>query len=513
MKEHIANKKLEVVLRFLAGFSLSELGQDLWEVVRGFASEDIPSYSWLSAFGEAKSVKLQVLHWLFESQCFSAIPHIIGLGSVSFCNCTTSLLFDLYVLGYCIIHSSCDWKLELRHCKLESIETFLKALTLQQDQFLLPSKGQIKQIVLWRPDPTALNFLVANIPQILVFHNLTHLSLCDGQLTSQISNHLSEHTDLLKHLLHLDFHCNPIGRGGAVNLITSLSKFSIIRELDLTETGIGFEDCKALNELLASSKCIEVLDIGWNKLSSESINLIIDGFSVVSHNTSLEKLDMSHSNFSSENVLSLASVLRVNTRLKELSIGSCNIQSSDSVYLATALRENTATQLQALKLSGNPIRSEGAVAFASMIATNNSLANLHLSGCSIEGEGSVCFAGALEKSSTVKDLALSDNPIGSAGAVAFADMLTTNESLNKLHMNVCSIEGEGAHAFSSMLKRNRSLKMLWLSDDSIGVQAALTLIKSLQQNTTLEELWLSCKCKPPSFSTLDTALQKCVKFL
>ena len=93
-------------------------------------------------------------------------------------------------------------------------------------------------------------------------------------------------------------------------------------------TSIGFEGCKALSGLLASSKYIEVLDISDDEadddeadddiLSSDSVQLIFDG---LSHNTSLEELNMSSSNFSSENVLHLASVLRVNTRLKELHIG------------------------------------------------------------------------------------------------------------------------------------------------------------------------------------------------
>ena len=37
MREHIESKKLEVVVRFLAG--LTELGRELWDVVRGFANE------------------------------------------------------------------------------------------------------------------------------------------------------------------------------------------------------------------------------------------------------------------------------------------------------------------------------------------------------------------------------------------------------------------------------------------------------------------------------------------
>ena len=147
---------------------------------------------------------------------------------------------DLYVLGYSITHSSCDWKLVLLGCNLESFETFLNILNLQQDQFLLPTNGQIKQMVLWWTDPAAHahHLLVTNIPQMSVFHKLTHLSMCCINLTSELCNHLCEHTDLLQDLLYLDLYSNPIGRGGAVNLITFLTKYSnsTVRELNLMNT-------------------------------------------------------------------------------------------------------------------------------------------------------------------------------------------------------------------------------------------------------------------------------------
>ena len=74
-------------------------------------------------------------------------------------------------------------------------------------------------------------------------------------------------------------------------VFTSLSKLSSIRELYFI--GVSFEDCKALSELLTSSEHIEVLYIGHNQLSSDSVQCIIDG---LSRNTSLEALDMSYSN-------------------------------------------------------------------------------------------------------------------------------------------------------------------------------------------------------------------------
>ena len=86
-----------------------------------------------------------------------------------------------------------------------------------------------------------------------VFRNLTDLRLQDSKLTSRICDCLCEHTNSLQRLLHLNLHANPIGRGGAVNLIMSLAKFSTIRDLDLGNTCIGFEDCKALSCWLAPS--------------------------------------------------------------------------------------------------------------------------------------------------------------------------------------------------------------------------------------------------------------------
>ena len=395
MREHIEyeqkwlpfkreSKKLEVVVRFLAG--LTELGRDLWDVVRGFASEG------------KHNIRLEILHWLFESQNPSAITSVLGSDCVRF-NCYSELPFDWYVLGYCIAHSSCDWMLVLERCKLESVELFLRALNLQHDRCQL--RGKIKEMWFSRSDRAVACLLVENITRLSVFHNLTHLSLIFCGLTSETCNLLCKCN--LQHLEYLYLNYNfDIGEGGAVNLITSLTKFSTIRGLHLYRTGIGFEDCKALSELLASSKYIEVLNIGDDEadddmLSPDSVQLIVDG---LSHNTSLEELCMRHSKFSSQNVFKLASVLRVNTRLKELDIEHCNIQSSDSVHLAKALEENTTTQLQTLRLCNNPIGPEGALSFASMLKKNQCLKTLYLDDDSVGVEGALELIESLKHNTT-----------------------------------------------------------------------------------------------------------------
>ena len=155
MREHIKSEKLEVVVRFIAG--LSELGRDLWDVVRG-----VPSFN----------IRLEVLHMLFESQDPSAITSVHGSDDVCFSHSTLQP-FDWYVLGYCIAHSSCNWELETDHCELKSVELFLRAANLQQDQCRLSSTGQMMGVWLRgsHHDPAAVH-LLNNIPQLLVFHDL-----------------------------------------------------------------------------------------------------------------------------------------------------------------------------------------------------------------------------------------------------------------------------------------------------------------------------------------------------
>ena len=395
MKDNIFEMK--VVVRFLAG--LTELGTELWDVVREFA------------FDDEHNIRLEILHLLFESQDSSAVTSVLGSDCVHFYhNDGDNALdqFDWYILGHCITNFSCDWKLKLESCKLESVELFLRGLYLQQGQCQL--RGKIKEMRLCyenKPDHAIAHLLVDNMPQLSVFHNMTHLDLEMCGLTLETCNLLSRCN--LQHLEYLSLSYNyDIDRGGAVNLITSLTKFSTIRELNLIDTDIGFEDCKALSELLASSANIKVLYIcnqglGVLRLSPNSIQFIVDG---LSHNTSLEKLDMSTSNFSSENVFKLASVLRVNTRLKMLNIEKCNIPSSDSVHLAKALEENTTTQLQTLNLWGNPIGLEGAVAFASMLKKNQCLKTLYLRDDSVGVDGVLELIESLKHNTTLEKLVL-----------------------------------------------------------------------------------------------------------
>ena len=275
---------------------------------------------------------------------------------------------------------------------------FLKVLNLKQEQGLLPSTGKIKEMNLYQCNSAAAHLLLDNMSHLLVFRKLTHLVMTSGCI-GRTTNHLSKQTELLQQLECLQFtidrDCdtyeyenllrkadiepeagNKLNPGGvAVNLIKSLTKFSTIRELHLSDTGIGFEDCKVLGELLASSGYIKVLDISDNNLSPDSIQLNVDG---LSHNTSLEKLDMRR----------------------------CSIQGEGAVCLANAMERNST--LREFNIDNNPIGSEGAVAFASMLKKNQCLRKLWLNHSSVGVEGALVLIGSLKHNTTLEKLKLSE---------------------------------------------------------------------------------------------------------
>ena len=302
------------------------------------------------------------------------------------------------------------------------------------------------------------------------------------------------------HLKRISF--SFIGQEGAVPLIASLTTHNSLEEVSLNNTGIGMEDCRALNQLLLSSTSLKKLNISWNHLSPEAVELIISG---LYHNTTLEKLDMMGSYISLQNTISLASVLRTNHTLVELDLGYCHIDSDGACRLASALHTNDA--LQKLYVMGNSIGIKGATALAEMLKTNHTLVILGLQQCNLDPDGAYQLASALCTNDTLQELYIEDNQIGVKGATAFAEMLKTNCTLVNLDLTLCYIDSDGAFQLGSALCTNGTLEMLDLGDNQIGVKGATAIAEMLRTNHTLVDLDLSqCNINSDGACLLASAL-------
>ena len=520
-----------MVLRFLCG--ITQFKEYSNEQLNAFLIEDSGDDSFSDdsfsddSFSDEESgnnlhvirkVTFDTLHWLFEAQDSKLIAEVLGSSVIQPSRQYSSQVtpFDCFVLGYCVSHSNCTWKINLGHnIGDEGVERLMQGAVEEETHC---TRG-ISEMKLDRNDIT-----IEGVKQLLSFPNrlinkLQIFNLRENKLGSESCAVLAHLIPHMPHLKKLNVSGNShIGHGGAVPLIRSLKAHNSLKELLLYKTGLGVEDCLALSELLSSSTSLKELHISSNTLPPEAVELIISG---LHHNTTLKWLDMSGSRFSLQNINSLASVLRTNHTLVSLGLNHCDIDSDGACQLASALRTNYT--LQNLYLANNPIEVKGATAFAEILRTNHTLVYLNLPQCNIDSDGACQLARALCTNDTLQKLDLWDNPIGVKGATEFAEMLRTNHTLVDLCLECCNIDSDGAcqlasalctndtlqvlslwdnsigvkgaTAFAEMLLKNKSLKQLYLTDDSIGEEGTQKLIDSLTHNTTVEELVLPEKYK------------------
>ena len=399
-----------------------------------------------------------LLHWLFECKDTSVATRTLGSNEITV-NSHYWTPLDYYVTGHVISHSNCPWRLIFGYSSIddEKFELFCQGCATPVESGCV---GYISSAVLSYSIFTSkhMQSFVSIPPHVL--QGMRELDLSGNKLDGRACDLLAKVVPSMSRLEVLLLHFNPIGRGGAVEVIKSLCG-SGVKQLRLYDTGIGGPDCEALSELLQSTHSLEWLYIDQNNLSSESVASIITG---LSHNNSLTKLDISDSRFSMGNTHHLSSLLREHSKctLTSLVLQDCHISSEGAVELATALCKNTT--LKILRLSGNPIGEhvEGVTAVATMLVENKSLTLLELIDCHISGQGAGELAAALCKNSTLQYLNLDRNPIGVEGASSMSDMLQHNTSLTRLYMCDDSVGEEGVHQLMNSVKYNQTLRELRL---------------------------------------------------
>ena len=393
---------LHMVLKFLCGVSKFSgyPNKVLDRLCVKKSGDDSDQYDFESVFEVAPgkdSVTIGTLHWLFEAQDKDVIAKVLGSSDIQLRRIVTP--FDCFVLGYCVSHSNCTWRIALYDIGDEGVEMFVRGAVEEETHC---TGGISKMDLRENITSNAMKHLLGFPKQLI--NKLKGLDLSSNHLDSGFCATLAHFIPHVPHLKSIDIGVNPnIGPGGAVPLIRSLTALNSLKLFGLNSTGIGVEDCQALTELLSSTS-LKLLSICENDLPQEAVELIISG---LCHNTTLEYLNMSDSHFSLQNAISLASVLRTNHTLVYLKLVRCNINSDGACQLASALCTNNT--LQSLKLKYSPIGVEGATAFAEMLVINKSLKELKLRHESIGEEGAQKLIDSLTHNTTMEELWLPEN--------------------------------------------------------------------------------------------------------
>ena len=322
------------------------------------------------------------LHCLFEAKDISVTTTTHGSDEIVVYSRYSWTPLDYYVTGQAIIYSNCPWTLKFGYSSIDDdkFELFCHGCAAPGET---GCRGYISHANVSDNDITSKSIRsFVNVPQNIL-QNMRALYLYNNKLDGSACDLLAKAVPSMIRLEELSLSNNPLGSGGAVEVIKALCS-SGVKVLWLYNTGIGEPDCEALCELLKSSNSPQRLDIDQNDLSSESVASIITG---LSHNSSLTTLDISNSNFSVANMDSLASILRTQSkgRLTQLWLQDCHISVQGASELATALCKNST--LKCLNLDHNPIGTKGASSMSDMLQCNTSLKELYLCDDSVGEEG------------------------------------------------------------------------------------------------------------------------------
>ena len=334
-----------MVLRFLSGVrKFSGYSKELLNTI-GIEVQNSGDVS--SAMCE---VTINLLHWLFEAQDNDVIATVLGSSNIQFCEPDEMTPFDCFVIGYCVSHSNCTWRIKLSIIEDEGVKMIARGAVEKKSN----CKGGFSEMDLNENDITSEGVKhLLTFPKQLI-KKLETMNLHINNLDSKSCEALADLVPHMPHLKRLNLSDNPnIGKGGAVSLITSLRANNSLISLWLSETGIGVQDCQALRKLLYSTS-LRGLNIRENFIPPKAVELIIDGFQ---HTPTLKTLNMTNSCFSPKNSISLASVLRTNHTLIILHLGGCNIDSDGACQLASAMCSNDT--LRELYLMNNPIGVKG----------------------------------------------------------------------------------------------------------------------------------------------------------
>ena len=286
--------------------------------------------------------------WLYESKNQSLLTSVLGSSERYLSLSYSATATDYFAAGYCLAHSNCTWKIDLRSVDNVAMEFLSKGCNHQ-----IPETGISSQLVSAHFRFGSItaegvgHFLI--IPNSLLQH-IQHLDLFGNKLDRRGCELLAEGVQRMPSLETLRLRGNPdIGSGGAVQLMSSLD-WSKLRELDMADTGISDPDFECLARYIHSTTSLEELSIGDNEISVESIGSFCRALSA---NSSMRILHMSLCHLTTSHCVCLGQLLRqpIHCQIEKLDLSSCGLTSDGVGEVMRGLSDNHS--LRELDLSYN----------------------------------------------------------------------------------------------------------------------------------------------------------------
>ena len=396
-RKHSSTPHFEIVWRFLAGMTkLTDVG---WDILSSYSTSHLTVEK--SGMDDISCWVNTFITWcLFEAQDPQACDFVCQTNKTGY-QPDTVTPFDLYALGYCIVHSHTSWALDLRDCKISSESLQMLVLSLHSNP---NPESQIEELHLGGFVNTMENIAMAGMKHVTeiplgMLANLHKLCLSQCNLDRSACNLLATFVQNLPNLAQLFVNDNPLGNGGAINLLRALQHCQNLFTLFLHSCNLGMDDILCLRELLVQKTSLNVLSVGDEIVSPEYLELMLTS---VFAPTSLHTLLICDVDLS--NAGHFLQYLAQNTNITTLKLFDCKV-SEDTVTSITETVVNSTSLQHLFTSSCHGINANTAKSLGRMIANNKSLKKLYLME-QLEIAGCIELIQALQQNCTLTTLAL-----------------------------------------------------------------------------------------------------------
>jgi Ran GTPase-activating protein (RanGAP) involved in mRNA processing and transport len=266
---------------------------------------------------------------------------------------------------------------------------------------------------------------------------------------------------------------------------TGLKEVKIQNESSETDTALA----TAWIDMVQRNTSIKILNLADNEWVGGSISVeVFECLTrVLSCNTSLETLDLSHTHMEDSSVIALVDGLRINKTLKCLDLCSnCALSQSGRAAIERLIGYDVLKELSLAETQ----ECVGASILASGLSDNRSLEKLNLQCTFVESEGPKTFLAVCESlrgNTTLRYLDVGCNDIHLDAVYATALNLDTM-SLETLDLDFSIVTSCGIAALAQSLQGRCTIKELSLHGCRLDDTGLLKLGEALITNATLEVL-------------------------
>ena len=487
--------RLRVVLRFLAGLTkLTALTHDQFKgLLREIPDQqgDEQQRDCCKRMVPDISVSVHHINWLFEAQ----YTDLLHNHTVSFDFTREIQPLEYYSVGYCIVHSNCNWSLGIRGDTEEEKLQMLSSGAESGD-----AKSTEHRITLRTEEPMSSEYLNIIFTGFGTYLEEMYLKLSDNGSSLSLTNLPA------LHILELGM-CSK-------STFTISSDFSLPSLESLTINAgnggntLGLKSCEAIAKFLSSSTSLK--EVYFNLYEGKQWSVGSKGVEAItkciSNNMALPLRSLEiecKCTFSNTAGKSLALFIRNSTSLK--CVRMCNITVSAQGLQEVHEAIHNCSSLQEKKLNKLLLHVEDATKYKQcfndypdMLDSVDWEATSHIS--KSDKRSDVMRLSAitigLYYNRICSYLDLSHNNISDVGATDLAQALHHNSTLKELYLSHNNISDAGATALAQALHHNSTLNILILhGNDGIGEEGSRQLVQALTVNTSINTLLLPERCE------------------